>query len=266
MKKALVLLVLVVTFVTSLSAKSLKDLAKGAAKKALGVETQKKETSEPVALTNEIALYSFLKGTNADLTNEYLPYAKTIENDVWEKYHNDPFEWDEKFAECKKNFDSKVENVNLEQEYVLSTVIELGDFDFENLGYKVSIPEGTYFPMKKVSTTGSWTDAYPGDDSYFINNIGLKIQDLTKYNFVPMSKDDGKKFLQSRKNSYGNINSKVTIFFKYKLASFDSKEYNEFAAAIANEGRIPLVGIIQGSIEVLDDKNNYAKIGELIIK
>lgn len=59
MKKALGLLVLVVTLVTSLSAKSLKDLAKGAAKKALGVENQKEETSEPVALTNEIALYSF---------------------------------------------------------------------------------------------------------------------------------------------------------------------------------------------------------------
>ena len=31
------------------------------------------------------------------------------------KYHNDPFEWEEKFAQCKKNLDDKVTNASIIQ-------------------------------------------------------------------------------------------------------------------------------------------------------
>lgn len=266
MKKIIGILLLGLTLTVNLSAKSLKDLASGAAKKALGKESKVEESSQPISLTNELALYAFLKGTNADLSDEYLPYAQVMEYDVYQKYHNDPFDWEEKFAQCKKNFDEKVANINLDQEYAIMTTIEFGDYDFENQGYKVKIDDGTYFPMNSVFSKFGTYSAYPGDDSYFVNKLGLKIQDLSKYNFIPMEKEAAKTFLQSRKSSYGNINKQITIMIKYKLADFNSKEYNDFAALIANEGKIPLVGIIQDSIEVYDANKNYQKLGELTIK
>lgn len=266
MKKIIGFLLLGLTLSANLSAKSLKDLASNAAKKTLENESKSEETSQAISLTNDLALYAFLKGTNADLSEEYLPYAQVMEYEVWKKYHNDPFEWEEKFAQCKKNFDEKIANVNPNQEYVIMTSIEFDDYDFENQGYKVEINDGTYFPMDSVFFKFGTYNAYPGDNSYFVNKIGLKLQDLSKYNFIPMEKETAKTFLQSRKSSSGNINKKITIMVKYKLADFNSKEYNDFAALIANEGRIPLVGIIQDPIEVYDANKNYQKIGELTIK
>lgn len=270
MKKIVASILIASVVVFGLSAKSLKDLAKGAAKKALGTsDTAEEKKPDGGPLKSEDALYIFFKATKADLKDEYLPYAKVVESDTWRKYHNDPFDWEDKFAQCKKNFDEKVANADLEQVYSLSTSIDFGDYDFDNQGYKVEIGNGTYFPMNSVARVYgvfSYEDNNPGDDSYFVNQFGLKIQDLEKYNFIPMEKDAAKTFLQSRRYRDGSFNKTVTIFFKYKLAAFDSQEYNTFAASIAQEGKIPLVGIIEGSIDVLDKNDNYKKIGELVIK
>lgn len=270
MKKVVAAILFAAVVVGGLSAKSLKDLAKGAAKKALGASDSTEEKKpESVPLKSEDALYIFFKATGTDLTDEYLPYAKVVEGDTYIKYHNDPFEWEDKFAQCKKNFDEKVANADLNQFYSVGTSINFGDYDFDKQGYKVTIGAGTYFPMKSVADvyTSWYGNRTPGNDSYFVNEIGLKIQDLDKYNFIPMEKDAAKTFLQSRRYSDGSFNKKVTIFFKYKLAAFDSQEYNTFAASIANENKIPLVGIIEGPIEVYDTTNNATKkIGELVIK
>lgn len=263
MKKIILsLLITSIALSNTFAAKSLKDLAKKALNAANG---QTEEKPAQVALTPELALYSFFKGTNTELSDEYLPYAMVVEGPVYKKYHNDPFEWEEQFSKLKKDFDAKVQTANLEQEYVLSTTIEFGDYDFDAQGYKVSISEGTYFPMDSVYYS-SMDSVSPSSDSYFRNGFGLKIQDLNKYNFIAMDKNSAKAFLQGRKKYNGNIYKKITILLKYKLAAFDSKEYNTFAASIAQENKIPLVGIIQGSIEVYDQEDNYKKIGELTIK
>ncbi len=263
MKKIiLTLLVASVTFSNVFAAKSLRDLAKKALNAANG---QTKEKPAQVVLTSEDALYSFFKGTGADLTDEYLPYAKVIGGSIYTQYHNDPFEWEEKFTQLKNDFNKKVQNINLNQEYTMSTTIEFGDYDFNAQGYKVSIKGETYFPLNSVYNVTDYS-VNPGDDSYFKNKLGLKIQDLEKYNFIAMEKNAAKTFLQGRKYSSGNINKEVKILLKYKLAAFDSKEYNTFAASLAQENKIPLVGIIQGTIEVYDQEDNYKKIGELTIK
>ncbi len=262
MKKIILsLLVASIALSNTFAAKNLKDLAKKALNAANG---QAEEKPIQVVLTPETALYAFFKGTGTDLTDEYLPYAKVIENSIYTKYHNDPFEWEEQFAKIKGNFNKKVQDVDFNQEYRMSTTVEFGDYDFENQGYKVSIEKETFFPMSSVYyVTGGEN---PGSDSYFRNDFGLKIQDLDKYNFIAMDKNAAKTFLQGRKNRYGDINKQLVISFKYKLADFNSKEYNKFAATIAQDNRIPLVGIVQGAIEVFDKENNYKKIGELTIK
>ena len=265
MKKIIISLFIACTLVSNtFAAKSLKDLAKNAAKKVLTASGQKAE-EEKVVLTPETALYSFLKGTESDLSDEYLAYAQVIEGKNYKQFHNDPFEWEDKFSQYKKDFEEKVKNANLDQVYVISTTIEFGDYDFTEQGYKVSINENMFFPMDSVYYTTD-DSSQPDSDTYFRNGFGLKIQDLEKYTFIPMEKNAAKTFLQGRKNSYGDIRKDIVISFSYKLAAFDSDEYNAFAASIANQNKIPLVGIIQGPIEVYDRYDNFKKIGELIIK
>ena len=265
MKKIiLTLLVASIALSNVFAAKSLRDLAKKALSVASG---QTEEKPAQVVLTSETALYSFFKGTGADLTDEYLPYARVVENSVYTKYKNDPFEWEEQFEKLKNNFNEKVQAVDLDQEYVVSTSIEFGDYDFEAQGYTISIAEGTYFPLKSVDEDiNGYLSSNAGSDSYFGNAIGLKIQDFEKYNFLAMDKATAKTFLQGRKYSSGNINKRIMISLKYKLAAFDSNEYNTFAATLAQENKIPLVGIIQGEIGVYDQEDNYRKIGELTIR
>ena len=214
-------------------------------------------------IDKENGYFIYLKGSNTKITDaEYLNYAKVVERDTYDKYRNDEFEWEEQFGKLKNKFNESITNADLETTYTVVTAVEFGDYNFTNEGFPVSIGEGTFFPFNRIT---GWSEA--SDDSVFTKSLALKLDSFEKYNFFAMPKADAKKFLQGRKNRYGNVDREVSLQISYKLAAFDSKEYKSFKDLALANNYLPLVGIIE-KIEVYDasDRNKVKKISELVKK
>lgn len=209
-------------------------------------------------LDTEEAFYIYLKGSNYVLTeDDYSKYAEYVETDVFKKYHNDEFEWEDQFAKLKNNFDKKINDAVLDKEYTIATKIDFGKYDSEKGGYIVEIADSTFFPLDQMS----WRAPIK---SIFYKKLALKLESLSSYNLIPMNKDDAKKFLDTRKLSNGNVDRSVMILIKYKFADFNSKEYKNFEKLALDNGYLPLVGIVS-EIEVYDtSKGNQKKIGNLV--
>lgn len=209
-------------------------------------------------LSNKDAFYIYLKGTNYKVTeDDYLSYAKYVEESVYNKYIDDEFEWEDQFAQLKKNFDEKIKNAVFDAEYTVATKVEFGKYDSEKGGYVVDLPDSTFFPLSGMSRWAPY-------GSMFYKTMALKLDSLSSYKMIPMEKEEAKNFLQGRKDRYGDVNRSVMIVIKYKLAAFDSKEYMAFKKTALDNGYLPLVGIIS-EIEVYDTTNNQQKkIGYLV--
>ena len=214
-------------------------------------------------LSRENAYYIYLKGTKKKITeNEYLNYAKVVESQIYKKYKNDEFEWEDQFTSLKQKFDKAIVEADLDSTYVVVTAVDFGNYDFTNEGFSVSIDKNTYFKLYGFS------ERYEASkDSVFRNHVAYKLIGFEKYNFFAMPKADAKIFLQGRKDSYGDVNREVTLQIFYKIAKFDSKEYKTFADWATTADYLPIVGTIE-KIEVFDasDSHNVKKIGELVSK
>lgn len=218
---------------------------------------------QPLTLNADSGFFIYMKGSQTKISeDDYLSYAKVFETAVYDKYHNDEFEWYDQFQILKQNYDKRISEADFTSTYTVVTNVDFGDYDFTNVGFPVSIGEGTFFPLGRPGNY--YESPY---DSIFRKTIALSLDNFHEYNFFAFSKDDAKTFLQGRKDRYGDIDRTVTLQITYKIAAYDSSEYKAFAdLALAND-YLPVVGIIE-SIEVYDtkDQRNIKKIGTLIKK
>ena len=218
---------------------------------------------QTLTLDADSGFYIYMKGSQTKLSEEeYLTYAQGFEKEIYNKYHNDEFEWFDQFQIIKEKCDKKIEEADLTATYTVVTTVEFGDYDFTNGGFPISIEEGTFFPL-------GITSSYYNCDYYsiFNNKIALSLDKFHEYNFLVFEKDAARTFLQGRKDRYGNIDRTITLQITYKIAAFDSAEYKEFEDLALSNNYLPIVGIIE-SIEVYDtkDQRNIKKIGTLIKK
>lgn len=219
--------------------------------------------AQALQLDTESAFYLYLKGSKTELSeDEKLDYAKIVESDTYNKYKNDEFEWDEKFSAIKNKLADKINSTDLNAVYTIVTSVEIGDYNFEKEGFPVAINEGVYFPFERFS--GLWSYGI-SEKSILYKQSAFKLDGFEKYNFIAMPKAEAKKFLQGRKNSWGDVNRNVTLQITYKIAPFDSKEYKNFANLAKQNDYLPIVGSIE-NIEVYDvtNRKNVKKIGNLV--
>ncbi|EPF25553.1 hypothetical protein HMPREF1221_02103 [Treponema socranskii subsp. paredis ATCC 35535] len=209
------------------------------------------------------AYYVYLKVSQMPITDEeYLNYAKVVEHEKYKKYSNDEFEWAEQFPQIKQGLDKAIANVDLDLTYVLTTNVNFGDYDFTNEGFPVLIKEGAVFLLDAF-----YYDYIASRDSIFRKRIAIKLIDLDKFNFFKMEKTTARTFLQSRKDTQGNVDRTVTLQITYKIAPYDSQEYKDFTELALDNNYLPVVGIIE-NIQVYDTAKEKLpkKISDLIQK
>lgn len=247
------------------SAKQVADSTKKVSKKKVSKQEEKETVeNDMVPLSSLDGFYIYMNLSDTKVTDDwYLDYAKTVEKDIYEKYQNDEFEWQDKFADIKKKFDAGIESANVDGTFVISSTFEFGDYDFSKEAYKVDVSKDLFFPLKSVCDA-TYRYASTSRDSIFDKKLALKIKDAEKFTLLKMPKDEAKQFLQSRKDSYGNVNRKIAILYKYEIESFNSKEYESWAKLASSNGYLPLMGLIK-EIQVFDTTNNqYKLLGTLV--
>lgn len=146
-------------------------------------------------------------------------YMKRYRNDIWKRYHEDEFELEDKRTESLSLWRSQVSSFDLGESFTLVTSFQIKDYDFEKQQFPLdSISPTTYF---RESIT--WNYTLPATIRVFFDNSEI-IGDLS------MPKDEAKKFLQGRKDRYGNINRDITAVIEFTLQRLKSK--NEIIAHI----------------------------------
>lgn len=87
-------------------------------------------------------------------------YMNIYRSDVWNRYRNDEFELQDKREETIKMMKERVSSFPLNEEFVVYTSFEFGDYDFKKQIFPLdSLTEATYFHASNWNH-GSFPDTY----------------------------------------------------------------------------------------------------------
>jgi hypothetical protein len=195
--------------------------------------------------------YSYIKGNNLEITDRVVElYIFDYHRTIYDRHRNDDFEWREKIIEYKKEFSENILKTDLNTLYVFQTSIRLGDYDFDNEGFKVNIGSGTFIPFR--SEVGHRNPA--------LRSVDLFLKDFDKFNFFKIDNKEANAFIKSRTKN-NQVDRSVTLSVFFKIVDFSSVEYKNFVIDKTDrEAGFPVLGNII-KIEIL---NSSKKIGELI--
>lgn len=171
-------------------------------------------------------------------------YLKTNYRSKWNRVSNDEFELDDAkvwaFKQFKKKLD-KVQPINKGAEYHLHLSAKFGKYDFKLKRFPVeALVEGTYM---SYSGKGEFVSHYSSSKLEFENAS-------ISYNYIPMSKDEAKKFIKNRKSNGGHVNRNIVAHYVYTITSY--AEDNEFTSD-GNEMTLKFMGKLK-SVEFMDKK------------
>lgn len=139
-------------------------------------------------------------------------YMKIFRKDEWHKYRNDEFELDDKREESLGMMKEKVSSFSLDEEFVLYTNMEFGDYDFER----------SVFPIKPLSATTYFLDTEPFSYT-FPREYRVYFNNVDKLGDINMSKDEARALVTSRKTQFGTIDRELFVEIKFRVLDFKEK-------------------------------------------
>lgn len=132
------------------------------------------------------------------------------DNKTYDKYRNDEFEFQEKQNVVAKQMQKQMDELRFDLAVCIGFQFELGEYNFEQQGFEVSFPKYLNILTEML-------------DDVAKTNVAVTFPRLKEVSIFKMDPKRAKEFIQSRKNSYGEINRKVickvNFRFKDKLTS-----------------------------------------------
>jgi len=141
-------------------------------------------------------------------------YLKNHYESKWNRVRNDEFELNDAknwaFEELKKKL-SKIKPINKDAEYNLYLSSKFTKYDFKSQSFPVEALTGNSYMT--YAGKREFVSSY-NDSKLLFENADESV------NFIPMKKDDAKKFIQSRKNKYGDINREIVAHYVYTITNY----------------------------------------------
>lgn len=136
------------------------------------------------------------------------------DNSRYDKYVNDEFEFDSVLNEAKEQFINKIkENAGFSKNnFILRLNSRFGDYDFDRQA----------FPYEGMDAD-SYVAYCERCGSVFSSGLICRSSKLTFANtdpdkkYIKLPKDEAKKFLNSRKNNYGDVYRGILAIYYYKI-------------------------------------------------
>jgi hypothetical protein len=89
---------------------------------------------------------AYLKGKNISVSDKMLEkYISEFHSDL---NKNNEFEWKEGVVRYRNEINQLVADFDYNTMFVFERRLELGDYDFNRLGFPLSIKDGTYWPLE----------------------------------------------------------------------------------------------------------------------
>jgi len=230
----------------------------------VGIFSICQESDEKIFTHEEglIAYYSMISSIPDE--DFYEIYAKYYYPDVYQKYHNDEFVWNDKLNKIKSEFNEKIKSYDItSNRYFIATTQELGKYDFENNGFVCRFfTKDSYFSLR--ATQNPFLYWRQEEEIKLVNLFFLNPND---FNFLPYDKDLANEFIKSRKDKYtGYVDRKVTVVIHFTLMPLKDKNVQKVLSNISLPSlkkHYNLVAKIE-TVEVY--KNDEEKMGSLVKK
>ena len=139
---------------------------------------------------------------------------------VWKRYRNDEFQLAKKRAEALRIFRERVDDFDLNQDFVIRANLTIGKYDFKR----------SAFPIEEATERHYWHEhRYTGSEFPDDINVFFKNPELIGYVRVPP--DAAERFLSTRKNRRGDVNRQVFANIRIRVCSMKN-ERNELWSEI----------------------------------
>ncbi len=149
-------------------------------------------------------------------------YLKTFREDVWKKYHDDEFQLHKKRAEALRIFKQRVEEFDLDQEFVITrATVHIEKYDFKH----------SAFPIKEATDHHYWYKTrYTHSD--FPGNIKVFFENPELMKFLPMPAEEAERFLAARKDRSGNVDRELLAFIRIRVSKRKNAKGDELLTEI----------------------------------
>jgi len=206
----------------------------------------------PVRVIYDHLFYSYMKGTNTELTNQFITnFVRDYHPDVYRDNFGNDFLWHDVLTKYRNEITTSITNINLTAEYFFNTGMDLGNYDFDKDGFSVRIAPNVFIPYNS-------TEERPGNLFYYLPVSTLHFTNFSEYNLLKMSRDDGNAFLRSRTNN--NVtNRRVSLRVYFTINDFASSEYVNLIRLLNPASNLIVLGTVY-KVEVYDGTR---LIGEL---
>ncbi|MFZ7294645.1 DUF4852 domain-containing protein [Avibacterium avium] len=144
------------------------------------------------------------------LAEEWLLYS---DKQTYHKYKNDEFEFQDKVEEAGKKLKTLVEKAPPSPEFTILVDTQFGEYDFEKNQF-------TYQPLMNghLYIDGGLITHYT---KTLPRRINLYVSNPEVIDGIQMPKAEAKKFIQHRKDQFGNINRNVVLSVNIQFNSAD---------------------------------------------
>lgn len=187
---------------------------------------------------NEAAQAAMSATPNFDYKDLAVNYMYIFEPKMYEKYHNDEFEFEDKINETITKMKSAVTTVNMNTEYTIDTIFMMNKYNFENNTFPIAFRttysnrnagyiRPTAFPNHAIEpglriVLDSTNYILPDDKFFSRYELGFINSDAIKP--ISMEKDLAKAFVKANPlpqfEQYREIGARIT----FKLNAFELKD------------------------------------------
>ncbi len=184
-------------------------------------------------------LIAYMSETGDTIYSKFVEdWMKAFRPQIWQQYENDEFALDERKEETKELIARDLKLYNHDDEYIIRTNVEFGDYDFDKAQFSFHpLTTANYYNIKSPWGAGSLPP------SFQVSFVNPDIIDG-----LPMDKKKAKRFVYGRKYCGSiNRNLETVIYSKYKSASADYK-----------------VKLVISKVQVIDQKDGNRIVYEVV--
>jgi len=154
-------------------------------------------------------------------------YMRLFRRDVWTRHRNDEFELQDKRVETVEIMKDRVDNLDLNSEFLVNTEFRFLEYDFEKSEYPlIALNEDSIIRIEHVAHRSHHVSTYGLPTSFDLSFTNTDI-----IGAIPMKQDVAREFLISRRDSRGNVNRALSVALYFKLIDFHEND-NRFDAEI----------------------------------
>lgn len=166
--------------------------------------------------SDTLSLLYYIKTTIIPVDKFKEEYLYRYINDLYTKTKEDEFEYHNALQTSKKEIEKKIQLLDFNTSYSISTTLNLDNYDFEYNGFKITNETLSFKLVKaKTSTWGAPND-YPA--------ISIVFPNYDKFRFISVYPQYANSFVKRRKDKYGNVDREVYARINFKILNVDDSE------------------------------------------